>query len=136
MAGHFNIRRTPAELQAVRTNAARMVALSGDLAGTKWGQLQLLMMRWDRIEELASEPGPVTVLASRAGLRSVDLVADRAVSGMVASARTGSASGLAFPAQPYLHRWAHAESRETPTGVAASARAVPRWHRSGLRLPG
>jgi hypothetical protein len=71
----FNIRRTPAELQAVRTNAARMVALSGDLAGTKWGQLQLLMMRWDRIEELASEPGPFIVLASRAGLRSVDLAA-------------------------------------------------------------
>lgn len=71
----LNIRNNPAERRAVRENGARMVALSGDDATERWPQLELLMIRWRRIEELASEPGPFIYLASRSRMQSLDLEA-------------------------------------------------------------
>jgi hypothetical protein len=35
-----------------------MVALNQRDAQTKWGQLELFMTQWRRIEALTSEPGP------------------------------------------------------------------------------
>jgi len=69
----FNIRENPAERRAVRETGARMVALSGQDAANTWGQLELLMRYWRRIEELADEPGPFIYLASRSRLKLLDL---------------------------------------------------------------
>jgi hypothetical protein len=68
-----NIRENPAERRAVRENGARMVALAGEDAGNKWGQLELVMHWWRRIEALADEPGPFIYLASRSRMRLLDL---------------------------------------------------------------
>lgn len=47
------IRENIAERRAVREHGVKMVALAGNDASTKWKQLQLVMQRWDRIDELA-----------------------------------------------------------------------------------
>src|SRR5271165_2671967 len=46
------------EITAVRENKAKMVALNQRDAQTKWGQLEVFMTQWRRIEALISEPGP------------------------------------------------------------------------------
>ncbi|MCW2759598.1 MAG: hypothetical protein JWO46_3344 [Nocardioidaceae bacterium] len=69
----LRIRDNPNERRVVRETGARMVALSGMDAPNKWGQLELLMSRWRKIEELLDEPGPFIYLASRSGLRRLDL---------------------------------------------------------------
>ena len=46
------------EITVVRENKAKMVALNQRDAQTKWGQLEVFMTQWRRIEALASEPGP------------------------------------------------------------------------------
>lgn len=68
-----NIRENPAERRIVRESEARMVALSGDDAGNKWAQLELLMIRWREIEKLVNEPGPFIFLASRSRMRRLPL---------------------------------------------------------------
>ena len=68
-----NIRENIAERRAVREHGVKMVALAGADAGTKWKQLQLVMQRWDRIEDLFSEPGPFIYLASRNRMTQLDL---------------------------------------------------------------
>jgi len=45
------------EIAAVRENKAKMVALNQRDAQTKWGQLEVFMTQWRRIEALISEPG-------------------------------------------------------------------------------
>jgi hypothetical protein len=42
------------EIAAVRENNAKMVALNQRDAQTKWGQLELFMTQWRRIEALTS----------------------------------------------------------------------------------
>lgn len=69
----FNIRETPAERHAVRETGAKMVALSGKDAANTWGQLEVLMKHWRRIEELAGESGPFIYVASRSRLKLLDL---------------------------------------------------------------
>lgn len=69
----FNIRENPAERRAVRENGARMVALSGEDAANTWGQLELLMKYWRKIDALATQPGPFIYLASRSRLKQLDL---------------------------------------------------------------
>lgn len=69
----YAIHRNLAERQAVRQSGARMIALSGEDARTKWGQLELLMMRWRRIEELVSAPGPFIYRASRSRFDRISL---------------------------------------------------------------
>ena len=50
-----------------------MVALSGQDAANTWGQLELLMRYWRRVEELSNKPGPFIYLASRSRLKPLDL---------------------------------------------------------------
>lgn len=68
-----NIRENPGERRSVREHGARMVALSGDHAGSTWGQLEVVMRRWDRIEDLLEADGPFIYLASRTVWRPLDL---------------------------------------------------------------
>jgi len=46
------------EITAVRENNAKMVALNQRDAQTKWGQLEVFMTQWRRIDALTTEPGP------------------------------------------------------------------------------
>jgi hypothetical protein len=68
-----NIRENIAERRAVRESGTKMVALAGRDAVTKWGQLELVMSNWTRIEELAAQIGPFIYLAGRNGLRRLSL---------------------------------------------------------------
>ena len=45
------------EVTAVRENNAKMVALNQRDAQTKWGQLEVFMTQWRRIETLTAQPG-------------------------------------------------------------------------------
>lgn len=47
-----------AEITAVRENNAKMVALNQRDAQTKWGQLEVFMTQWRRIDALSTEQGP------------------------------------------------------------------------------
>lgn len=68
------IQENLAELEAVRSNNARMVNFSGDDARDTWSQLQLFMRYWPRIEQAATETGPFIYQATLAsGLRPLDL---------------------------------------------------------------
>jgi hypothetical protein len=62
-----------AELEAVRTHRARMVALAGREAIGSWDQLEILMCQWRKIEALAGEPGPFIHRATRSTLSAVSL---------------------------------------------------------------
>lgn len=68
-----NIRENPLERAAVRDSGARMVALSGEHAGDKWVQLELVMRHWRKIERLTSQPGPFIYLATYARRQPLDL---------------------------------------------------------------
>jgi hypothetical protein len=52
------IKSRPAEVNAVREHGGRMVALRGAKAKTLWGQLELVVPAWHRLEDLTTEPGP------------------------------------------------------------------------------
>ena len=67
------IQHRPAELAAVRDHAARLVNLDSADAGTKWGQLEVFMTRWRRIEALLERPGPFILSVSRTAFREVNL---------------------------------------------------------------
>jgi len=61
------------EINAVRENGAKMVALNQRDAGTKWGQLEAFMTQWRDIERLTTEPGPFIWRASRTAMTSISL---------------------------------------------------------------
>jgi hypothetical protein len=61
------------EIAAVRETKAKMVALNHRDAGTKWGQLEVFMTQWRRIEALISEPGPFIRRVSRTTLTAIAL---------------------------------------------------------------
>jgi hypothetical protein len=61
------------EISAVRENQGKMVALNQQDARTKWGQLEVFMTQWRRIEALVSEPGPFIWRASRTVMTSIPL---------------------------------------------------------------
>jgi hypothetical protein len=61
------------EIAAVRENNAKMVALNQEDAKTKWGQLEIFMTQWRRIEALIDEPGPLIVRASRTTMTPISL---------------------------------------------------------------
>lgn len=67
------IQRRVAELNAVRDNIARMVALVSKDARTVWSQLEVLMIQWRRIGAVRSEPGPFIYRASRTAFKWVEL---------------------------------------------------------------
>ena len=63
-----------AEIDAVRNSGAKMVNFASEDAASTWGQLEVLMTRWRKIEVLIDQPGPFIYVASRTGkLRPVDL---------------------------------------------------------------
>lgn len=68
-----NIRENPAERRLVRETGARMVALSGEDSRYTWDQLELLMVRWRRVEALLQESGPFIYLATRSRFMPLDL---------------------------------------------------------------
>ena|SRR5437764_2566938 len=68
------------EIAAVRENKAKMVALNQRDAQTKWGQLEVFMTQWRRIEALIPEPGPFIWRVSRTAMtqsRSISLRSQR-----------------------------------------------------------
>jgi hypothetical protein len=63
-----------AEIEAVRTSSARMVAMSGREAISTFAQLEVLMCNWRRIEALLDEAGPYIYNVTRTGgLKPVSL---------------------------------------------------------------
>ncbi|MFF0271585.1 hypothetical protein [Kribbella sp. NPDC004536] len=68
-----NIRENSAERRAVRESGAKLIALAGADARTKWGQLEVVMTRWRRLEDLADQPGPFIYLATRNRLTALEL---------------------------------------------------------------
>ena len=65
------IQQHRAEVEAVRSTGARMVALSSTDAATTWGQLEVVMAQWRRIEALLDLPGPFIYTATRTILHRV-----------------------------------------------------------------
>jgi hypothetical protein len=61
------------EIAAVGENEAKMVALNQRDAQTKWGQLEVFMTQWRRIEPLISEPGPFIWRVSRTAMTPISL---------------------------------------------------------------
>jgi hypothetical protein len=61
------------EINAVRDSGARMVVLVGKHAGSTWDQLDIVMRRWDRLEQLLAEPGPFIYSVSKSVWRRVPL---------------------------------------------------------------
>jgi len=61
------------EIAAVRESNAKMVALNQRDAETKWGQLEVFMAQWRRIEALIPEPGPFIWRASRTAMTPISL---------------------------------------------------------------
>jgi hypothetical protein len=61
------------EIEAVRENGARMVALSGPEARGTFAQLEIVMTQWRAILKLAVQPGPFVYTATRTRLRPVSL---------------------------------------------------------------
>lgn len=67
------IQEHPAELRAVKSYGAKMVALSGKDAGSTWAQLEVFMCQWRRISSLVDVPGPYIWRATRSGLGKIQL---------------------------------------------------------------
>ena len=61
------------EIAAIRENNAKMVALNQRDAQTKWGQLEVFMTQWRRIEALTTERGPFIWRVSRTAMTSIPL---------------------------------------------------------------
>ena len=61
------------EIAAVRETKAKMVALNQRDAQTKWGQLEVFMTQWRRIEALTAEPGPFIRRVSRTAMTAIAL---------------------------------------------------------------
>jgi hypothetical protein len=62
-----------AEIEAVRNNAARMIALAGRDARGVWSQLEVFMCQWRAIEATHTEDGPFIYSATRTRLRPIPL---------------------------------------------------------------
>ncbi len=67
------IQQRRAEIGAVRSSGARMVALAGKEAMDTWAQLEVLLSQWRSIEALLDQPGPFIYTATRKALTRVDL---------------------------------------------------------------
>ena len=59
------------EIAAIRENNGRMVALNQKDAQTKWGQLEVFMTQWRRIEALAAEGGAFIWRVTRTVMTSI-----------------------------------------------------------------
>ena len=67
------ITQNPNEITAIRENNAKMAALNQRDAQTKWGQLEVFMTQWRRIEELTSKRGPFIWRVSRTAMTQIPL---------------------------------------------------------------
>lgn len=70
------IRQKRAELAAVKEHRAKVVAIvSGDATEkmSTFAQLEILMINWRRVEELADLPGPFAYAISRSAFTKLDL---------------------------------------------------------------
>lgn len=68
-----NIQAHRAEIDAVRENGAKMIALAGkDSIGT-WAQLNVLLHHWRRVEVAYDEPGPFIYSVTRTNFRPISL---------------------------------------------------------------
>ena len=67
------IQERAAEIDTVRANGARMIALSSAEARTTWTQLEVFMSQWRAIERLVEEPGPFIYSATRTALRRINV---------------------------------------------------------------
>jgi hypothetical protein len=67
------IQEHSSEIDAVRTNGARMIVLSSREAIDTWHQLEVVMSVWRQIERCCEQPGPYIYTATRSGLRAVNL---------------------------------------------------------------
>ncbi len=67
------IQERAAEINTVRANGARMIALSSAEARTTWAQLEVFMSQWRAIERLVAEPGPFIYSATRTTLRRMNI---------------------------------------------------------------
>jgi hypothetical protein len=78
----------PERDRRIREDNAKMVALNQRDAQTKWGQLEVFMTRWRRIEALTAERGPFHL----AGVADRDDInpARRATNAPNASSKDGS----------------------------------------------
>jgi hypothetical protein len=61
------------EVAAVRENKTKMAALNRREAQTKWGQLEVFMTQWRRIDALIPEPGPFIWRVSRTAMTPITL---------------------------------------------------------------
>ena len=61
------------EIAAIREHNAKMVALNQRDAQTKWGQLEVFMTQWRRIEALTAGRGPFIWRVSRTAMTSIPL---------------------------------------------------------------
>ncbi len=68
-----NIIENRNEIIAVRESGAKMVALNQQDARRKWGQLEVFMTQWRRIEALIDEPGPFIRRVSRTAVTPIPL---------------------------------------------------------------
>lgn len=68
-----DIRNHPRTIAAMIEHAAKIVILSGPEARSPWGQLEVLMCQWRRIEQVAERPGPLAMRATRSGVRDIGL---------------------------------------------------------------
>lgn len=62
-----------AEIDAVRSNGARMINLAGDDAVGTFAQLEALMCQWRRIEAALEEDGPFIYSVTRTTMRRLQL---------------------------------------------------------------
>ena len=63
-----------AEISAVRDAGAKMVAMTGEDAGSTWAQLEVLLTQWRRIEALIELPDPFIWTLTRTTCRPLPLV--------------------------------------------------------------
>ncbi|WP_064889105.1 hypothetical protein [Mycolicibacter heraklionensis] len=78
-------------LQLVQEHGLRLVTLTSEDARTPWGQLEVVMSNWRRIEELYDRRGPLVIAAARTSLRHIDVNAaiDKVRKGRSATRRGG-----------------------------------------------
>lgn len=67
------ISRKPAEVDAVKTHAVRMVVLDVRRDPSTWGELEIVVAQWSKIEGLTTTPGPHVALATKTTFRPLPI---------------------------------------------------------------
>lgn len=60
-------------LEAVKEHGLKLVTLDSDDGKEKWGQLEVFMNQWRRLDVLHQRRGPVIVALSRTGFREINI---------------------------------------------------------------